>query len=200
MSEPEGALWAVVLAAGAGRRFGSGKLLVPWRGGALLDGALDAALAAPVAGVVVVTGADSRVESHVRGRDDSRLRPVHAVDHAQGLSASLKAGLAALPPEAAGALVFLGDMPLIPRAVLAPLAEALRAGASAAAPVCGGRRGHPAALSRALFADIAGLEGDQGAGRLLDGLGSQLARVETADPGVLADIDRPEDLAALPIG
>jgi molybdenum cofactor cytidylyltransferase len=186
-------VYAVVLAAGAGSRFGGGKLLAPWRGGVLLDGALDAALAAPVESVIVVAGADARVEAHVRGRADPRLRLVHAADHAEGLSASLKAGLAAVPTPAAGALVFLGDMPLTPRAVLRPLVEA----APAAVPVHEGRRGHPAALSRRLFAAVADLAGDRGAGGLLDGLGEAVARVETADPGVLADVDRPGDLAAI---
>jgi molybdenum cofactor cytidylyltransferase len=188
---------ALVLAAGAGRRFGGGKLMAPWRGGVLLDGALDAALAAPVDGVIVVSGADARVDAHVLGRADPRLTLVHAADHARGLSASLKAGLAALPGETVGALVFLGDMPLTPRAVLHPLVEALLRGASAAVPVHEGRRGHPAALSRRLFAAVAALDGDRGAGGLLDGLGDAVTTVETDDAGVLGDVDRPEDLAAL---
>lgn len=188
---------AVVLAAGAGRRFGGGKLLAPWRDGVLIDGALEAALAAPVADVTVVTGADARVDAHVLARAEVRLRVVHAADHALGLSASLKAGIASLPAETAAALVFLGDMPLTPHAVLRPLVEAVLAGAIAAVPLHQGRRGHPAALSRRLFPEIMALQGDQGAGRLLDGLGPALATVETADPGVLGDVDRPEDIAAL---
>ena len=78
---------AVVLAAGAGRRFGGGKLLAPWAGGALLDGALAAAFAAPVRRVIVVTGtAAAQVEAVVRdfaaltGAAD-RLLVVHADDH-----------------------------------------------------------------------------------------------------------------------
>lgn len=188
---------AIVLAGGQGRRFGGGKLLAPWRGGVLLDGALDAALAAPVGGVTVVTGADPGVDAHVRARADPRLRAVHAADHAKGLSASLKAGIASLPAETAAALIFLGDMPLTPREVLGPLVDAVLAGADAAVPVHQGRRGHPAALSARLFPRLMTLEGDQGAGRLLDGLGAALAAIETADKGVLGDVDRPEDLAAI---
>ena len=188
---------AVVLAGGAGRRFGGGKLLAPWRDGVLIDGALAAALAAPVEDVTVVTGADAQVDAHVRARADARLRVVHAADHAQGMSVSLKAGIASLPPETTAALVFLGDMPLTPHAVLRPLVEAVLAGAVAAVPLHQGQRGHPAALSRRLFPEIMALQGDRGAGRLLDSLGSALVTIETADPGVLGDIDRPEDLAAL---
>ena len=191
------AVHALVLAAGAGSRFGGGKLSAPWRGRTLLDGALDAALAAPVAGVVVVTGADPTVRSIAEARAEPRLRIVHAASHAAGLSASLRAGLAALPEDAAGALVFLGDMPRVPRSVLTPLVEALIEGAAAAVPTCGSVRGHPAALSRLLFPELALLGGDRGAGALLDRLGDAVVRIETTDPGVLEDVDYPDDLARL---
>src|SRR5579863_5662737 len=107
-SEASGAFEAIVLAGGAGSRFGGGKLTVPWRGGALIDGALAAAFAAPARGVVVVTGADGKVEAAAHafaectGQSD-RLRVVHCPDHAEGMGATLRAGAAALPPDAAGA-------------------------------------------------------------------------------------------------
>jgi molybdenum cofactor cytidylyltransferase len=187
-------LEAIVLAAGAGRRFGGDKLTAPWRGGALIDGALAAALAAPVRRVIVVTGADPAVAGRVATCADPRLVIAHAADHALGMSASLRAGLAATSPGVAGAYVFLGDMPLPPHAIAGRLAEALAAGAFAAAPVMAGRRGHPALFSAALFPRLAALEGDVGARAVLDALGARLALVETDDPGVLADVDRPDDL------
>jgi molybdenum cofactor cytidylyltransferase len=182
---------SIVLAAGFGSRFGGGKLTAPWRGGVLLDGALDAAFAAPVQGVLVVVGADAKVAAHAEARG---ARIVQAKDHALGLSASLKAGIGALPKDAAGALVFLGDMPLVPHAVLAPLAVALQAGAPAAVPVFDGRIGNPAALSARLFPDILALDGDRGARAILDGLGEGLVKVVSPDAGVLIDVDRPEEL------
>lgn len=182
---------AIVLAAGSGSRFGGRKLLAPWRGGVLLDGALAAALAAPVDSVTVVTGADAEaVTAAVAGR----APVVHADDHAEGMAASLRAGLMALPDGAIGALVLLGDMPLVPHAILAPLAEAIRAGASAAVPFSGGRRGNPVALSASLFPQLLSLTGDQGARRILDDLGEALICIETDDPGVLIDVDHPDDL------
>jgi molybdenum cofactor cytidylyltransferase len=182
---------ALVLAAGAGSRFGGGKLMAPWRGRALIDGALDAAFAAPVSGVLVVVGADPRVANHAAARG---ARVVEAPDHAEGLSASLKAGIAALPPDASGVLVLLGDMPEVPHAVLAPLVEALAAGAPAAVPVFDGRVGNPAALSAALFPRLLALRGDRGARGVIEALGDELARVPAPDAGVLIDIDRREDL------
>lgn len=184
---------ALVLAAGSGARFGGGKLMAPWGGGVLIDGALDAAFAAPVDGVTVVTGADPRVAVHAAARGAA---VVDAHEYAQGLSASLKAGIAALPPGVQGVLVLLGDMPRVPRSVLAPLVGAIKAGALAAAPEFDARLGNPAALSSALFAKVAGLEGDRGARSLLEGLGPSLARIPSPDSGVLFDVDRLEDLAA----
>ena len=193
------ALEAIVLAGGAGSRFGGGKLTHAWRGGALIDGALAAAFAAPVRSVTVVTGADANVEAAARARamrggELQRLRIVHCADHAEGMGATLRAGIASLPDDAAGAYVFLGDMPAIPPAILPALAAALAAGATAAAPRHNGQRGHPVLFSAALFPQLRALTGDQGARDVLRELGSALALVETDDPGVLLDIDRPGDL------
>ena len=187
-------LEAIVLAAGAGARFGGAKLTAPWRGGALIDGALAAAFAAPARSVVVVTGADPRVAGAARAfaaqvGETARLRLVHAKDHAQGMAASLRAGFEALSPDTAGAFVFLGDMPAIPPTILQPLAEALAKGAPAAAPVFEGRRGHPVLFGRSVFEDLRALTGDAGARSVLAMLGDRVAQVESSDPGVLFDVD-----------
>lgn len=192
-------LEAIVLAGGAGARFGGGKLTHPWRGGALIDGALAAAFAAPARTVTVVTGADPQVELAARAfaertGEAARLRIIHCEGHAEGMGATLRAGIANLPPDAAGAYVFLGDMPAIPPAILPSLAAALAAGAPAAAPRYDGQRGHPVLFSAALFPQLRALTGDQGARDVLRSLGDGLALVETADPGVVLDIDRPDQI------
>ena len=194
-------LEAIVLAGGAGARFGGGKLIAPWRSGALIDGALAAALASPARGVIVVTGADPGVGPAAsafaaRTGEAARLRIVHTDNHALGMAATLRAGVRALLAAADGAFVFLGDMPLIPPAVLPRLADALAAGAPAAAPVFAGRRGHPVLFARPCFDALARLEGDEGARTVLQSLGSALALIDCADPGVLFDVDTPGDLAS----
>lgn len=195
-------LYALVLAAGAGSRFGGRKMLSPWRGGVLLDGALAVALDSPAGAVFLVTGADgaevaSAAQTLARTRDQARrLRIVAAHDYADGLSASLRAGLAALPAEASGVLVFLGDMPLVPPYLAVQLADALAGGALAAAPIRNGQRGNPVGLSSVLFAQLAQLTGDRGARAVLDGLGAQLTLIPTEDDGVLIDVDRPGEAPA----
>jgi len=191
------ALEAIVLAAGSARRFGGGKLRAPYRGGALLDGALAAAFAAPVRSVTVVSGADEAVEVVARAFAErtgsaARLRLVRAADHAQGMAASLRAGVASLPLDADGVFIFLGDMPRVPHAVLPAMAELIAVGHAAAAPSFAGRRGNPAIFARALFPDLVALRGDQGARAILDRIAPPL--VEAPDDGVLFDVDERGDL------
>jgi len=187
-------LEAVVLAAGAGSRFGGGKLLAAYGSGVLLHGALAAAFAAPARGVTVVTGADAAAVAAAARAFDPRVRLVHAPDHAEGMGASLRTGIASLPADAAAAFVFLGDMPRVPHDVARSLAEAVANGSSAAAPTFGGRRGNPVLLARELFPGLLALQGDEGARRILQGLGDRLALVEAADDGVLFDVDQQSDM------
>lgn len=198
-AEETQAFEAVVLAAGSGTRFGGRKLLAPYMAGVLLDGALAAAFAAPVRSVTLVTGAESEAVAAAalafaaKVGQPERLRVVHAADHAEGMAHSLRMGIAGLP-ECAGAFVFLGDMPRVPRDVLQPMADAVTAGAPAAAPVFKVRRGNPVLVGAALFPDLLALTGDVGARRILDGLGARLALVEAPDDGVLFDVDERGDL------
>jgi len=191
-----GAWEAILLAAGSGRRFGGGKLLAPVGDGVLLDAAVDAALAAPVRSVIVVTGSDpDAVATAARRRPGAeRLRIVHAPDHAEGMGASLRAGAGALPPDTRGVFVLLGDMPRIPVSIFEPLILAVEAGAPAAAPVFDGRRGHPALIGAELIPRLLDLTGDAGARAVLQSLGSRLALVPAPDDGVLFDVDEPGQL------
>ena len=191
---------AIVLAGGAGKRFGGGKLLAPWRDGLLIEAALDAAFAAPVRSVILVTGADDGVmpvalEYALREGEATRLKIVHAHDHAEGMGASLRAGVTSLPADCDGVFVFLGDMPRVPANVPALLATALRNGAPAAVPVFEGRRGHPALFGAALFGDLRGLAGDEGARSVLKRLDAAVAEVPAPSNGILFDVDTPDALS-----
>jgi len=190
----EAGLEAIVLAAGSGARFGGGKLTAPYGGGVLLDGALAAAFAAPARSVTVVTGAEAARVAAAARAFDPRVKIVHAADHTEGMGASLRTGIASLPEDAAGAFVFLGDMPRVPLAVLPKLVEALAKGALAAAPTHEGRRGNPVLIGRDLFPQLLALTGDTGARSVLQGLGDRLALIEAPDDGVLFDVDVPEQL------
>lgn len=193
----ESRYYAILLAAGKGSRFGGSKLTAVLDGTMLIHCALRNALAAPIEGLVVVTGdhADA-VGAAVKAYAEigPPIRLVHCGDHALGMSASLRCGLAALPPDAAGALIFLADMPRIPPMIAGKLVEAVDAGALAAVPKFHGREGHPVVVSRALF-DRFSEAGDGGGRRILRDLGAQVAMILSDDDGVLADIDTPADIS-----
>jgi len=190
---------AIVLAAGAGRRFGGGKLLAPFRSRALVCWAVDAALATTVGGVNVVVGArGEEVAARLSPLQQVRLRVVDCPEWDEGLAASLRCGIESLPADTRAALIFLGDMPDICARLADRVLREVLNGAPAAMPVFGGRPGHPVAVSSRLFPAFRRLRGDRGARYLLDGLDG-LVRIETADPGCVRDVDTPADLDALPV-
>lgn len=182
-------LAAVVLAAGKATRFGGDKLSALLEGEPLLHHAIRAARAAPVERVIVVTRT---------GLDIGQWPGEPTVERAEiasnALSVSLRVGIAAAQGMD-GVFVFLGDMPRVPPQVAGQLARLLGDN-YAAVPRYAGKSGHPVLLSARSFADIALLTGDAGAGKLLK-THSDVAFVDCDDPGVLLDVDRPEDLDAL---
>jgi molybdenum cofactor cytidylyltransferase len=194
---------AIVLAAGQSSRFRAAggpdptKLVAKLDGKPIVRRVVEAALATKARPVVVVTGyARELVEATVADLDVGfAFNPKFA----SGLASSLKAGLATTPPDAAGALVLLGDMPWIEPRLSDALIDAFlaREGALAAVPSREGRRGNPVLLGRGLFEAAMRLTGDEGARRLIGVLGeSELVEVEASDIGVTFDVDTPSDLAA----
>ncbi len=183
---------AIILAAGLSRRFGGNKLLTDWRGRPLIAHAISSACAAPVDEVLVVVG--HQATELVAVVETYAQRPViivNAADYAEGMGASLSAGIKALGPDIMAVVIFLGDMPLVPLDMAAKGLEAVRAGAMAAAPVFDGGRGHPAVFRADVFPILAGLRGDQGARSLFDGLGGKWSQIACDDPGVMFDVDEP---------
>jgi molybdenum cofactor cytidylyltransferase len=194
---------AIVLAAGQSSRFRAAggasatKLVEKLCGEPIVRMTAKAALASKARPVVVVTGhARTSVEAALAGLGAGI---VFNPEFSTGLASSLKAGLCATPPDVAGVLILLGDMPWIEARLIDALIDAFLAneGALAAAPKRGGRRGNPVLLGRGLFEATMRLEGDEGARRLISSLGAgELIEVEAADAGVIVDIDTPDDLAA----
>ena len=186
---------AIILAAGRSTRMGSNKLLEELDGKALVRHVADAALGSIAHSVWVVTGHE---RESVRARlDGLGVRFVHNPDFALGLSTSLKAGVMALPAEAKGVVVLLGDMPRVTSEVINSVIQAFEAQpqAIAAVPVYQGEWGNPVLLSRSLFGAVAALQGDAGARKLLNGRAGEVLEVPVSNDAVLIDLDTPEALA-----
>lgn len=184
--------WVVLLAAGASRRFGSPKQLARVEGQTLLRRMARTALAARPAGCVVVLGARAeRLRRELAGLD---VRVVVNVRWRAGLSRSLAAGVAALPPDARAALVLLADQAAIGPADLELLRACWRRDPRRIVAACArDRLGPPAILPRAVFPALRRLQGDAGAQDLLRDPARRAVGIEM--PGAAIDIDRPSDLA-----
>jgi len=188
----EGRIVSVVLAAGAGRRFGGRKQLALLAGRPLVEHALDAA-AASSASTLLVLGSDA--EEIERGIQLGGATTIHCPDWDQGPGASLRCGLAALGPDVAAALVTLGDEPFVSPAAARRLIAARREGLPALRASYSGRPGHPVLIERALFASLVEADPRQKPAVLLREAG--IVTVECGDLGDPADVDTPEQLAAL---
>jgi CTP:molybdopterin cytidylyltransferase MocA len=184
----------VVLAAGAATRFGSRKQLAQLAGESLVHRAARLALATGPADAVIVLGADAEaVWASVR---DLAVRRVDCPDWRDGMGASLRAGVAALPAECAGALIVLCDQPALEGEHLERLCAAWRAEPQrTVASAYAGRLGVPALLPRAWFKDLAQATGDRGARELL--AQRHAAVVAVANEALALDIDTPSDRAHL---
>ena len=186
---------AIVLAAGTSSRYrakdGSvpSKLLAELDGVPLVRHVVGAASRSHASPVVVVTGhADAQIRAALSSTDTIFA---HNPRFVEGIATSLRTGLAAVPADAAGALVLLADMPFVDAELLDRLiAEFERGGAcDAVVPVHGGRPGNPVLLGRSLFAAASRLEGDAGARRLLSR--ANVREIAAQDDAVAVDIDDP---------
>lgn len=182
----------VVLAAGRSTRMGENKLLLPVGGESLLRRAVRAALEGGLDPVLVVVGHEAaRVAADLGGL---ACRVVPNPRHALGLNTSLDAGLAAVPADAAAAVVLLGDMPLVsPVMVRALLDRRREGGAVAVAARYGGVSAPPVVYDRVLFGELRGGEGD---GRGREVLARRAGEVVYVDfpASALADVDGADDL------
>jgi molybdenum cofactor cytidylyltransferase len=193
---------AVVLAAGRSRRMAPhNKLLVTDKNGkTMIARVVDNVLSSNARPILVVTGHQAeQVEQTLAGRP---VRFVHAQDYAEGLSASLKAGIAAVPSECAAAIVCLGDMPLVTGRMIDRLMSMYDAdeGRLIVLPTCRGKQGNPMLWDRRFFPEILEIAGDSGARFLVGKHAESVVELEMADDAVLRDFDTTESLATLPKG
>jgi CTP:molybdopterin cytidylyltransferase MocA/SAM-dependent methyltransferase len=188
---------AVVLAAGAGSRFGGGKLLAPLEGRPILQHVLDRLDAARLSEVIVVVGDDADAVERAIEPGDARL--VRNPDPARGLSSSLQVGIGQLDEEVDAALIVLGDQPRLPaRAVRALLDAEVTGERSIVVPVYDGDRGrNPVLVGRAAFGLVEEATGDRGLGPLIEAHPELVREIPIRVEGGNPDVDTRDDLVAL---
>lgn len=187
-----GALAAILLAAGEGRRMGRPKALLEFPGGRALDLCLAALAAADCSEIVVVLGAGAaKIAPWVHAE---RARAVVNERWAAGMVTSIQTGLCDLEGDYAACLLHLVDTPLASPALVAELAALWRRTGAPLALLSDGRRtGHPVIFDRALAARILRLDATSGANELLRRHRDRAVYLETDETGPFIDLDTPED-------
>lgn len=194
----------IVLAAGQSSRMGRNKMLLPVAETPMVCHVLEAALQGGLAPVVLVTGNESErvlraVRDHFSGRNvDQQIVVRENREYASGQSASLRTGLDALPEQCIGAMFLLGDQPLVRADTVRTLAQAfVREPDRWVAPEHAGQRGNPVIAPCSWFGRIRALTGDIGPRAYLGLDEARLMRVCVDDPGVVRDVDTPDEYTAL---
>ncbi|MDR3374986.1 MAG: molybdopterin-binding/glycosyltransferase family 2 protein [Ancalomicrobiaceae bacterium] len=186
----------IIMAAGRSSRMGGpNKLLAELDGKQLVAHAVDAALDSSASTVIVVTGhMEAAIRAALAGR---AVTFVHNADFAEGMSTSLKAGIAAVPDDAEAALILLADMPRVTPAMIDRLIAAYdpQAGQLIVVPTCEGRRGNPVLWSRRFFPDLTQVSGDIGARSVIAQYPEATVEVELG-AGVALDLDTAEAIRA----
>jgi len=189
---------AIVLAAGRSTRMGAlNKMLAEIGGKPLVRIAAEQALASRAKPVIVVTGHQhEQVEAALAGLP---VRFVHNPDYAEGLGTSLRTGIAAVPEDAGGAIVCLGDMPQVDSGLIDKLLAAFDPdkGALIVVPSIDGKRGNPVVWSRRFFNELMAITGDVGARHLIGQYAEVMTEVPLSGEAALTDVDTPESLKAV---
>lgn len=195
-----GKIGAVVLAAGQSKRMGQPKLVLPWGKRTVIEVVVGTLLEAGAAEVIVVTGG-AREEIEAALRDSTAQTIYNPAYQLSEMLVSLQAGVKALADDIGAMLVALGDQPSVPVEAVRAVVEAYKASrARLVIPSYQMRRGHPWLVDRALWTDLLAMTPEQTMRDFLYGHEEEIQYVIVDSPGVLKDMDTPEDYDQLRTG
>jgi molybdenum cofactor cytidylyltransferase len=187
-------LEGIILAAGESRRMGYPKPLLKIAGQTFIEHIAEMMLAVVPRLVIVLGAHGDRVRAAIPR--DARIAIVENPNYSRGQLSSLKVGLSAIQPDATGALVHLGDHPMVRVETFEAIVESYN---QLDKPIViarhDGRRGHPVIFDRAIFAELQSAPQEEGARHVVNVDASRVAYVDLNDPGINLDLDTPSDLA-----
>ena len=187
-------LEGIVLAAGESRRMGYPKPLLEIGGRTFIEHIAETMLAVVPRLVIVIGAHRDRVRAAIPR--DARIAILENPNYSRGQLSSLKAGLGAVQPDSAGAIVHLGDHPMVRVETFRAIVDSYnRTGKPIVIARHNGRRGHPVIFGRALFTELLSAPEEEGARQVVNADESRVAYVDLDDPGINLDLDTPTDLS-----
>jgi molybdenum cofactor cytidylyltransferase len=197
MAQKQHSVTAIILAAGRSSRMRSHKLLLPFRGRPIVNWVLAAACASQADPIIIVLGHEAE-EVHAALRAERWFLAIHNPWYMDGMSTSLKIGLAATPRDMDGAIILLGDQPLVTAEIInAMFAESAREPDAMIAASYQGRRGNPVLFPRQYFGELEAITGDEGGRSVLARYPERVRLLEIDDALAGFDVDTPEEYQAL---
>ncbi len=187
----------IVLAAGAAKRMGQQKLLLDFQGKPVLSRVLEAVLASQLYEVICVVRELKQIRQKILLGDDKLRWHTNEKAH-EGQSTSVIAGLKAISPKSEGALILVGDQPLVKTELINSLIDLFNKNPSLiAAPTFQGQTRNPVIFHRDLFSDLFKLTGDRGARGLIEKYKAKAAFLDWDDESPFLDVDTWEDYEKL---
>ncbi len=187
-------LEGIILAAGESRRMGYPKPLLEIGGRTFIEQIAETMLAVVPRLVIVIGAHRDRVRAAIPR--DPRIALAENPDYSRGQLSSLKVGLGAVQPDSPGAIVHLGDHPMVRGETFRAIVDSYnRTGKPLVVARHDSRRGHPVIFDRALFAEILSAPEKEGARYVVNADASRVFYVDLDDPGINLDLDTPADLA-----
>ena len=197
---PKNPTAGIILAAGLSTRFGRPKQLMDLNAKPLLEWVIDACLSSRLDKIVAVLGADAlQIESGLALKySDRRLLTIINPQYRDGMSQSLRAGLAAVMQDFPAVMFLLGDQPLVSSTLIDRLLERFRESEKdICVPVHQGKRGNPTLFSSRFYKRLLTVTGDIGAREVIKAFPEAVLSVEIEDPLPFFDIDTEKDLENL---
>jgi len=187
---------AIILAAGTSSRMGAHKLLLPLGDQPIIAHTVAAVTSISLSPVIVVLGRDAtKVAQQLPTQG---ITPVINPDYATGMASSLRAGISAIPASSTGALILLGDQPLVtPALIETVITEATAHPNAIISASFAGRRGHPVYFPHQLFAELSAITGDEGGKSVIARHATSLRLIDWPDTTTALDADTTKDYTRL---
>jgi molybdenum cofactor cytidylyltransferase len=191
LNQTTGSTAGIILAAGSSSRLGTPKQLLLWQGQPLVRIVSQKLLMTGIQPIIVVVGAEKNTVK--KALEDLDITTVENLYWKEGISTSIRAGIAALPDNIQAAIFATSDQPFVPESLIRKLIDEYgQTGAEIICPECKGELRNPVLFDKSLFAELTQLEGDTGGKALFDH--HQVSRVEWQNEEDFRDIDTQEEM------